>query len=103
MHVQIASKDWVLPEPERDVLERRIERIRKKLPTVNAELLHIVVRIDRHPRREAFICSARLSIMNRVIAARGKYNAVPRTCIGETFDDLEREVDKYMDTLKARV
>ncbi|HEX6560193.1 MAG TPA: hypothetical protein VF021_12040 [Longimicrobiales bacterium] len=70
---------------------------------MNPDLLHIVVRVDKHPKRAEFICSARLSILSRVIAARGRYNTVARACIGEAFDQLERELDKFMDSLKARV
>jgi ribosome-associated translation inhibitor RaiA len=103
MHVQIATRNWVLPETDRDVLERRIERVRRKLPTVNSELLHMVVRLDKHAKREEFICTARVAIMNRVIAARGRYQTAVRSSIGQTFDDLEREVDKFIDALKARV
>ena len=102
MNVQISSKNWNVPEADREQLERRIARITKKLPHMNADLLHLVVRIDKQPKRDQYLCSARLGILKRVIAARGKYNANARAAIGETFDDLERTLDKFMAALKAR-
>ena len=101
MNVQITSKNWNLPESDREFLERRSAHITKNTPHFSAELLHLVVKVDRHSRRNEYQCVARLSILGDVVAARSTFNAVPRAAISDAFDGLERKVDKVLDLLKA--
>jgi ribosome-associated translation inhibitor RaiA len=102
MNVQISHKNWDLPEADRDILERRIARINKKLPHMSPDLLHLVVRIDKHATHNEYICAARLSILNQILAVRGRYERGAHSAISQTFDDVERQLDKFMAGLKQR-
>jgi ribosome-associated translation inhibitor RaiA len=96
MNVQITHKNWILPEGDRDVIERRIDRLAKKLPHMPGDMVHLVVCVDKHGGRSDFVCSARLTVFGEVLAVRGKYDIVPRTAISEVFDDVERQLDKFL-------
>ncbi len=94
MHTHIKTTDCRLSGMETRTIDRRIARIERLLPRVDADLVHLSLVVQRHPRRVEFRCSLRLTFRDKLLAATRQRSAALRGLLNEAFDAVEAQLGR---------
>ncbi len=94
MHTHIKTTDCTLSGMETRLIDRRIGRLERLLPYVDADLVHLSLVVERHPRRVEFRCSLRLTFRDKVLAATRQRSGVVRGLLTEAFDAVESQLGR---------
>ena len=94
MHTHIKTTDCNLSGVEGRTIDRRIARIERLLPHVDADLVHVSLVVQRHPRRVEFRCSLRLTFRDTLLAATRQRSSAVRGLLNEAFDAVEAQLGR---------
>lgn len=92
MHTHVKTIDCTLSGMEARTLDRRMTRIERLLPRVDADLIHLRLVVERHPRRVEFRCSLRVTFNDTVLAATRQRSGIMRGLLSEAFDAVEAQL-----------
>ena len=94
MHTHFKTTDCTLSGVENRTIDRRIARIERLLPRMDADLVHLSLVVQRHPRRVEFRCSLRLTFRDKLLAATRQRSSALRGLLNEAFDAVEAQLGR---------
>lgn len=100
MILEMQVQGCALSPAAQRTLERRVERLRRRLHGMAPDVVSLELVLTRQPRRREFTARGRLSLMNRVLPARR--NVAPRqtALVNLVFDDFEKKLERFQATLR---
>lgn len=101
MKLELQVQGFVLSPAAQRTLDRRVERLRRRLHRIDPDLVSLELILTRQARRVEYTARVRLSLMNHVLPAQR--NAAPRLTmlLNAAFDDLEKELERYQSGLRG--
>ncbi len=100
MEVHLTTQRFELGSHTREVLDRLVEHVQRRLRHFPPELVQLELRLQRAARREEYTGSARLRLPGRVLTARRNRSATPEGWLRAVFDDLEDQLSRYKAALR---
>ena len=100
MAVHVTTRRFERGEDAREVLDRSLARLQRRLRHFRPDLVHLQVQVERAARKEEYTGSARLYLPGRVLYARRNRSATPEGWIRAAFDDLEQQLSRYKAQLR---
>jgi hypothetical protein len=82
------------PEEEK-VLDHELARLEKRTTHINPDLMHLVIHVEKQPRREEYEGSVRLFVLNRALPARRNRAPTLAALLRRAFKDVEEQLDRY--------
>jgi len=99
MEVHLTTQRFELGGHAREVLDRSVARLQRRLRHFRPDLVQLHVKVERAARKEEYTGSARVYLPGRVLSARRNRSATPEGWLRAAFDDLEEQLSRY----KARL
>lgn len=99
MKFQLTTHRCELTEADQRMLDHWLERIDRQLRHFDPDLVHLTFEVERHPRREEYLGSVRLSIFNRALPAKRNTGPALSVLLKRAFEDLEEQLARF----KARL
>jgi ribosome-associated translation inhibitor RaiA len=100
MEVHLTTQRCELGAHAREVLDRSVARLQRRLRHFPPDLVHLEVRLQRAARKEEYTGSARLHLPGRVLYARRNRSATAEGWLRAVFDDLEEQLSRYKAKLR---
>lgn len=100
MEVHVTTQRCELGGNAREVLDRSVARLQRRLRHFRPDLVHLEIRVERAARKEEYTGSARLFLPGRVLYARRNRSATPEGWLRAVFDDLEEQLSRYKAKLR---
>lgn len=100
MEVHVTTQRCELGGHTREVLDRSVARLQRRLRHFRPDLVHLEIRMERAARKEEYTGSARLYLPGRVLYARRNRSATPEGWLRAAFDDLEEQLSRYKAKLR---
>jgi hypothetical protein len=85
---------------DKAVLEHELERLERRTPQVDSDLMHLGIHIEKHPKREEYEGSVRLFVVNRALPARRNRAPSVAALLRRAFEDVEQQLDRYKAQLR---
>lgn len=88
------------PVDEREI-EHQVQRLDRRLPHVDPDLVHLTLAIKRDVRRDAYYGSIRLTLFDRVLPAKRNNGPTIAVLLKRAFEDLvEDQLPRFMAKLR---
>ncbi|MFB3813790.1 MAG: HPF/RaiA family ribosome-associated protein [Terriglobales bacterium] len=100
MNVHVSYKAFKTPDIEREI-NQQVEKLRKRLQVFRPELIHLHATVEQNSAREGMMVSLNLRLPSGQMAASGM-GTMPIAALKSAFDDLEEQVSKHKDRLRAQ-
>jgi ribosome-associated translation inhibitor RaiA len=100
MEVHLTTRRFELGGHAREVLDRCVARLQRRLRHFRPDLVHLQVKLERAARKEEYTGSARLYLPGRVLYARRNRSTTPEGWLRAAFDDLEQQLSRYKAQLR---
>jgi ribosome-associated translation inhibitor RaiA len=100
MEVHLTTKRFELGGHAREVLDRAVARLERRLGHFRPDLVHLQITVERAARKEEYTGSARLHLPGRVLYARRNRSATAEGWLRAAFDDLEQQLSRYKAKLR---
>ena len=100
MNVHVSYKALKTPDIESEI-NHQIEKLRKRLQVFRPELIHLHATVDQNSAREGLTVSLNLRLPSGQMAASGM-GTTPIAAIKAAFDDLQEQLAKHKDRLRAQ-
>lgn len=101
MNVHVTAKNLTLSPADEKVLDRLVQRLRKRLKTFEPDLVQLDLALEKHPRRPEVTGSVRLFVVNRTLTARRNSANNVTSLLQAAFDDIEEQLDKFKAELRG--
>ena len=99
MNVHVSYKAYKTPDIEKEI-NQHVEKLRKRLQVFRPELIHLHATIDQNSTREGISVSLNLRLPSGQIAS-SRLGTTPIVAIKSAFDDLQEQLSKHKDRLRA--
>ena len=99
MQLHLTAKRLDITPDVEEVLTRHLNRLRPRLRHFAPDLVHLDVALRRHPRKQEYSGSIRLSVTGTLLPSRLNRADTLEGLIKAAFDDLEEQLNRY----KARL
>jgi hypothetical protein len=101
MKLELQIQGFVLSPAAQRTLDRRIERLRRRLHRIDPDLVSLELILTRQARRVEYTGRVRLTVMNHVLPARRNAGHRQTVLLNAVFDDLEKELERYQAGLRG--
>src|SRR5688572_2867760 len=85
---------------EQKVLDHELERLERRTPQINPDLMHLGIHVEKHPRRQEYEGSVRLFVVNRALPARRNRAPTVAALLRRAFEDVEQQLERYKAQLR---
>lgn len=99
MQLHLTAKRLDITPEVDEVLTRHLNRLRPRLRHFAPDLVHLDLALRRHPRKQEYSGSIRLSVAGRLLPSRLNRADTLDGLINAAFDDLEEQLSRH----KARL
>lgn len=100
MEVHVSTQRFELSAHAREVLDRSVARLQRRLRHFPTDLTRLELRVQRAARKEEYTGSARLFLPGTVLSARRNRSATPDGWLRAAFEDLEEQLSRYKAKLR---
>lgn len=100
MKVHVTARNLTLTPADQRMLDRKIERLEKRLESFDPDLVHLDFTVERHARKPEYTGSLRLFVVNRTLTAARNTADTPAGLIQAAFEDIEEQLDRFKAELR---
>jgi RNA polymerase sigma factor (sigma-70 family) len=100
MNVHVSYKATKTPDLEKEI-NLHVEKLRRRLQVFRPELIHLHATVDHNSAREGITVSLNLRLPSGQMASSG-LGTTPIAAMKAAFDDLQEQVSKHKDRLRAQ-
>lgn len=100
MEVHVSTQRFELGAHAREVLDRSVARLQRRLRHFRTDLTRLELRVQRAARKEEYTGSARLFLPGTVLYARGSRSTTPEGWLRGAFENLEEQLSRYKAKLR---